>query len=75
MSSSETIDNAIRFAQGLEAAVGDLCDNCKQRIREELKSRGAGRRAIPNQHSARRPEIGEPITAAEGHYYEEVQLK
>jgi hypothetical protein len=70
MSSSETIDNAIRFAQGLEAAVGDLCDNCKQRIRQELKARGAGRRAIPSQHITRRPEPSEPITVTQGHYYE-----
>jgi hypothetical protein len=54
MSSSETIDNAIRFAQGLEAAVGDLCDNCKQRIRQELKSQGVGRSTSSNQRS--RPE-------------------
>jgi hypothetical protein len=72
MSSSETIDNAIRFARGLEAVIGDLCDNCKQRIRQELKSRGAGRSAIPSQHISRRSEPDEPIT--EGHYYE-VQAK
>ena len=67
---TEVTDKVIRFTEGLEAAVGDLCDSCKQKIRQELKSRGAGRRAIPSQHTTRRPQQGEPITVTEEHYYE-----
>lgn len=70
MSQAETLDNTITTVRILADVIGDLCDNCKQRIRQELKSRGAGRRAIPSQHTTRRPELGEPITVTEGHYYE-----
>jgi hypothetical protein len=67
MSGIETLQEAISFIKSVNAAIDGFCPNCIDRIREELKSQGAGRSSIPHQHS-RRLEPGEPVTARINHY-------
>jgi hypothetical protein len=62
MSQAEILNKAIATINTLADISDQLCDDCKQRIRQELRSQRVGRGGIPNQH---RPE---PITGVFANY-------